>query len=327
MLKIGKFCVLACAVSLSASAFAAGNGSSPKGKPFVEIQGQFVEVTEEINDIQAHIEGLVVQVDSLEDRVSANEDAIFGLEAKNVVIEQQIADVVAQAATNSSDIQSALTQIVGLEGDIVALSADVATNAEAIAAAEAEIAELRGYITANTSGLQTLEQKITNNIEAIAALEEQIDNINEALAAKQDIISGSCAPGTALTDIAPDGSVTCEATGPGYTKFTVAKWAHIAGAYQSRWWVCHDGGWFSSDYCHYHYGSWVYPTASAYATCPAGSILTGGSAVSYLNTVSVIGSTSTATVDHPANSWIATGRNHSQTSGWVLAKAECMRFD
>jgi len=60
-----------------------------KGKPFIEIQGQFVEITEEITDVQTHIDGLVARVETIEERVTANEDVVAGLTAQNIIYDTE----------------------------------------------------------------------------------------------------------------------------------------------------------------------------------------------------------------------------------------------
>ena len=43
------------AILSSSVLLAAGNGSKPNGKPFIEIQGQFVEVVERIDNMEEYV--------------------------------------------------------------------------------------------------------------------------------------------------------------------------------------------------------------------------------------------------------------------------------
>jgi len=68
-MKIYKY-ILTIAVSLAliSTTFAASTtnkGSTPKGKPFVEIQGAIIEVEGEIATLQDQVDSLVGRVDTI----------------------------------------------------------------------------------------------------------------------------------------------------------------------------------------------------------------------------------------------------------------------
>lgn len=318
--------MLITAVLAPGSVLAQGNGGSPKGKPFIEIQGQFVEVHAEIDDMQEHIDDLVGAVDSLEDRVGANTAAIAGLEAKNVILDQQIVDLVATTAANSADIAAAMDLIDDLEADLVLLRADAEANAEAIALTEAEIVMQRDYITQNTQGLQSLLQQVQNNIQTIAALQADLATIEADLAKKQDILTGTCAPGTALVAIDPNGSITCQVAGgaTGTAQFTVTQVGEIpAGTliFAERCFTLPD-----RVFCV------TLPTTdpgvgTVAATCPTGTVLAGGGYDNPFN-LNVASSQASLEAVPGALSWAIEAENYSRSSPMTIyATANCLRFD
>ncbi len=88
------FVVLLCAtLSLAMGVTSSIAGSNPKGKPFVAINGQIVEVVNAaVLSIDEKIENLTGRVDSLEGRIEASEVAIADLEERNAALEVLVAN-------------------------------------------------------------------------------------------------------------------------------------------------------------------------------------------------------------------------------------------
>lgn len=203
-------------------AFAAGNGSTPKGKPFVEIQGQMIEVQGSLDSLQDQINALASDVLTLGDRVTANEEAIDLLQA---------ADVTLQAAIDANT-----TAIGVLVATLELLSTDVETNEDAIVAAETEIDTLQSSITQAEDDLAAHENQIS-------ALQTEITNLQANEALHQQIVDGFCPNGAAIRQIHSDGTVECEADDA------------IAGAVQTtRIYVSQNT--HGTNYNHSHSGYW-----------------------------------------------------------------------
>lgn len=82
------------------------NGSSPQGRPFVEIIGL-------VSDIKDQLNLLVVRMDTLEGQLGANEDAILILQQKNADLEAQLAMISEQADyENLQDLISQNLQMI-----------------------------------------------------------------------------------------------------------------------------------------------------------------------------------------------------------------------
>lgn len=304
---------LLAATSLCGVALAQGNGSSPKGQPFIEIQGQFVEVVGRIENLEGAMDDVVGRVDNLEDRVGANESAITGLQAENAILAQQVTDVITQAAANSADIQAAIDSIAIAESEIDTLQMDAAANASAIMLLEDEITALQNFVAVNTSGLQSLLTRIENNEELIDGLSEEIVTINASLALKQDILDGQCDPGSALSAIDPDGGITCEEVGSGLTRFDVTRTGYVSAAYSYQ--QSYSCGTWGTSTC--YRTVWVYPQSTATATCPAGSFITGGSALNTSNLTLRQNSSQ-------SNSWVVRVQNYRTYGQYFYSRANCI---
>ena len=121
------------AASIASSAALAGNA---KGKPFVALQDQIVEVQGAVSTIQGQLQEIIGDVESLESRLTASEGAIDDLTDENEYL-----TVLAQS--NLSSIEEIQTEIGALEDQITALSADAEANAEHIGALRQTITTLQ----------------------------------------------------------------------------------------------------------------------------------------------------------------------------------------
>lgn len=314
------------AVLIPGLVFAQGSGATPKGKPFIEIQGQFVEVNQGIDDLQGDLDLLVGRVDGLEDRVAANETAISGLEAQNVILGQQITDLFDTTATNSADIAAAMGLIADLEADLVLLRADVVLNAEAIALNEAEILIQKDFVTQNTQGLQSLLQQVENNILIIAALQDEMAIVQNELATKQDILNGSCAPGTALTAIDPSGAITCQTSGGalGFAQFSVTQMGTIPAATLTFIRICFPLP-SGAELC-FSIPDFAPGEATVTATCPIATVQSGGGFDNPFGLI-ILSAQSTLTENPGALSFSVRAQNNANFPRTISARADCLRFD
>ncbi len=239
-----------------AGANAAGNGSSPKGKPFVSINNQIVEVTGAISSLQDQIDLLVARVDTVEQRVGANEAAIASLQAQNAALQ-------AMASQNASDIASINAAILQLQQANATLQALIAATTGTVTQLQAQldtnsalIANLQGAVLlAETSVItlgSNLQPQIDNNNALIVALQTELDQLKSLLQAKQDRINGLCPNGQAIQQVLANGSVVCESVGGG-----------ASGTLQSTYTSLYSGNISSGQY------------ASIYATCPTGWVVSG----------------------------------------------------
>jgi cell division protein FtsB len=278
--------VLAAMLLFCAQAFA---GGTPRGKPFIELQGQIVEVEGEISTLQDQVDSIVAKVDTIEGKVAANNDAIASLEDQNAVLQGQLNASVAELQAEIASLEAAnadlQAQIDDGAGDIAAAQADIAFNDGLISALTQKISELN----------VDLQDQIDNNMAMIGALETEIGVINEILDEKLRVVSGSCPEGEAVIEITADGSVVCGVVVGGGD-------AAIEMVRVSRF---------------------DYQAPSSYleveAICPAGYSITGGGFLAYPHG-GVIGSLSVG------NAWKVHIDNKTESVLYSFAYANCIKM-
>lgn len=82
-------------------------GTQPKGKPFVELQGEIVEVQDAIADINAEIDNILASIDTIEGQIAALE---------------------AELTTLQVDVTTNADKIAVIEADLVVLNAALDTK-------------------------------------------------------------------------------------------------------------------------------------------------------------------------------------------------------
>lgn len=224
---VGSICVLLLVVFGFSPAHAGKHHK--KGKPFIAINNQIVEVKNALSSMQEQIDVLVGEVASLDERLTASEAAISNLTAQNIAIQAlidnnftSVNDIDAEIALLQTDIANLNTQIAALaENDpaLDALQAQVTANASMVSTLESSMLLVQdGIISLETS----LQEQIDANAELISGLQSQIDLINLSLAEKQELIDGFCPDGSAIQQVNPDGSVMCGDAG-GSGQFETAR--------------------------------------------------------------------------------------------------------
>jgi len=205
-----------------ATAAPGGNGSNPKGRPFVSLAGEVVAVQGAISSLQDQIDILVARVDTVEQRVTADEVAVATLmnqmQALQALVNQNLTDITAiqNEVVGLQDQNTYLQSLIATNsGDIVALQAEVNANAALVTTLEQAVL----LVQTNVINLGTsLQAQIDNNATLISALQDEINSINDALLFKQNLVNGICPDGSAVTQIMPSGSIVCgDITGGGGT--------------------------------------------------------------------------------------------------------------
>jgi len=209
------------AILSSSALLAAGKGSNPNGKPFIEIQGQFVEVVERIDNMEEYVNlellalksrmtNLEADVDSIGSRVLLLEQSIVEHQAVIATTESKIDTLIAASILENQAVADAMVSIESLEAEIAVWNEDPIANEVLISAAEAEIMAIRNLLTQEVEGLQVQVQKIENNSIAINNMQNQLDGLNASINNANDL-TPQCPNGILTSN--PDGSAECTVTG------------------------------------------------------------------------------------------------------------------
>ncbi|MCK4742378.1 MAG: hypothetical protein KAT25_01015 [Sulfuriflexus sp.] len=197
---IKQFGIVIVTSLLTTSVIAAGG--QPKGKPFVALQNDIVEVQSTISTLQEQVESLVTHVNDIEDRIGANETAITTLQLENNELQIQI-------DASGEDIETLQSQIDTLEEDNANLAALVANGGSSD--------DLQAQIDANAELISSLEQSIAtistfqNNATLIEILQEQVAHIQSVLDEQAALADGQCPHGELLIGYnAPTQTTLCQ---------------------------------------------------------------------------------------------------------------------
>jgi hypothetical protein len=181
-------------------------------------------------------------------------------------------------------------QINALFASVTTLNERISATEESIQALREQAASLQEQIDSNAGDIDQLETQLADTNTVIAQLQQNLDQQAQTLALKQNIIHGTCPNGKHAAQVNADGSIVCtpDSGVDGLHQLTV--WASI--------------------------GIPPFGAVTAVASCPAGTVLTGGG---YFPSPTVGVSVSYAS----GNSWVV-GAASNIFGGDVSVQAVCV---
>jgi hypothetical protein len=350
-LGIGALSLLALSIMASPtfgkSSAKVNGGTTPEGKPFVYV-GEQIEVIEAVQlSLQDQIDDLVGKVSTMEELLEATEDAIVLLQARDLALQAliesnagnitdlqgeitrlntELQQLYLDMANGDSTLQSQINNLRFLIGALQLAVSDLNTLQAQIDALETENSNLRLEMEAGDSSLQsqidsnnTLITNLQGQIDSIGRLESQIDANKSLINALVGLVNSlsisidryasymdrECPTGSFLHSTNADGSYVCEVdSGTG----GIAGFRQLRATAQ----VVMNGNSHSS----------------VVATCPTGSILTGGGYTSpTYRDVFIHESRPVADLGDPTvntNGWYVSGYNYNEPNFVMSATALCL---
>lgn len=199
----------------------------PKGKPFVELNDQIVEVQGILRTMEERFTELLGRIEVIESAVDRTSAMIITLESENALLASVVNDL-AIGLEEVSDIQSII------QSHIDALQLEIDLNGDALGSVGQEIKSLNEVIalleSSTAESVDLLLERINENDILIGILSQRQDELDQQLALKQELETGTCGEGEALVGFDSDGSLVCESFLSGTLVKTISK----TGVYKVR---------------------------------------------------------------------------------------------
>ena len=187
--------------------------AAPKGKPFIEVNGQIVELQNDVNELESLTSDIVSRIDGLELDFQAQIDLLgTEIDLANLSIEensQLIQSLVETTEANGYDINFALSELVRLEQALESTKSDAMATAADVTQVQDELNLIRDDIAQNASGLLAAVSDIRLQSSLVTQLQSMTSDLAVRIETKQDDIDGGCPAGSYIGSIADEGNVTC----------------------------------------------------------------------------------------------------------------------
>ena len=182
-------------LSTSVSALAAASGSSPKGKPFVEINGQIAEVKGQVRSLEERLSRLEIRLETVEDEMQFVRVSIEMLQFSTEELVSEIENI-------NDDMTVLDARMAELDSELLELK-ERTENLESIdAVVLARMIHLEELMENLENVVRyeiiTLEEISTQNSFLIAHLNERVEDLDSQLRLAQNFLSGTCPEGEVL---------------------------------------------------------------------------------------------------------------------------------
>lgn len=191
----------------------AGTGGTPNGKPFIEIQGQIIDVQADVSSLEMKYQSILERVTNLDLDLQGQIDAlnaeIIRLEIVDAELQASLSQAVADIESQGNDIQGLLSALSQVNMQIVDLMNSTDGNRASIEALEADKSAILADIASLDGALVSAISEISENRALINKVEDEVTTLASS---KQDDITGVCPPNTSVSTVNDDGSLMCGTT-------------------------------------------------------------------------------------------------------------------
>ncbi|WP_320823901.1 hypothetical protein [Reinekea sp.] len=266
------------ALVLLSSGVMAANGSSPNGRPFVELRAQVIAVLADLNALETEHLALVQRVDALgldlQGQIDALNTELLTLQANDSQMQDALVEIIADMANQGLAIDEMLADLSAVNFAIIDMSNDMGDNTTALALLETEKNAILADMAVMDEGLVTALTDIAENAALIQLLAADIADLDER---KQNDVSGTCPAGTSVSTVLDNGNLMCSVSNDVGTVIANTIYGnyldmdnHVtAHTYCSQYFLglCIN---YSTSYSYY------YAIKYDYVSCPSGFAVSGG---------------------------------------------------
>ena len=179
-------------LATSVSALAAASGSSPKGKPFVEINGQIVEVQGQLVTLEQRMDNVIARMAGYETRLSGLEAGIASLQAEGQALEQKLLDLESGLTTVEEIVAELEAKDLELQAELDAYGD---TNGQLALDIDANLMLIESLTASLDDGVSGLQLLIGQIYEALEELRSVQGSLVGQMKLKQQILHGTCDEG------------------------------------------------------------------------------------------------------------------------------------
>jgi len=263
---------------LLSSGLLAANGSTPNGRPFIELRDQIIAVLADLNALETRHLALVERVDALgldlQGQIDAMNIELLTLQANDAQMQGSLVELIDDMADQGQEIDQMLADLSEVNLAIIDMSNDMGDNTTALAQLETEKNAILADMAQMDEGLVIALTDIAENAALIQLLAADIAELDER---KQNDVVGTCPAGTSVSTVLDNGHLMCSVSNNVGTVVANTIYGtyldmdnHVtAHTYCSQYFLglCIN---YSTSYSYY------YAIKYDYVSCPSGFALSGG---------------------------------------------------
>jgi len=254
--------------------------ASPNGKPFIELQGQILEVQADVSALDEKYEAIRTKVNNLDLNLQGQIDAlnreITELREADASLQSSLSTTILQLADQGTVIEGLIKDLGDVVSEILLLQESNSDNSDAILALEQKQQEILGSLASLEPGLVAAMNDISENQALIWKLQSDVSSLEEN---KQNDIVGKCPESASVNEVRDDGSLVCsipDLNGTVSSYFVLGKLAKLTNSFEIEPHCALRDPLFGLCIVVGTRESWKFTYDYSLAICPTGSTLSGG---------------------------------------------------